>query len=92
VLGYTTQARFLFNCGLLELAADAGLREKAALQKLVNEHEMGELFKVIGRIKRWLQEVPAERAHCHGVHGPVSRPAGALGQPGRLEGVRAQCT
>jgi SAM-dependent MidA family methyltransferase len=48
VLGYTTQARFLFNCGLLELAADAGLREKAALQKLVNEHEMGELFKVIG--------------------------------------------
>jgi SAM-dependent MidA family methyltransferase len=48
VLGYTTQARFLFNCGLLELAADADLREKAAMQKLVNEHEMGELFKVIG--------------------------------------------
>ncbi|WP_232533177.1 MULTISPECIES: class I SAM-dependent methyltransferase [Ramlibacter] len=48
VLGYTTQARFLFNCGLLELAADASLRDKAAIQKLVNEHEMGELFKVIG--------------------------------------------
>jgi SAM-dependent MidA family methyltransferase len=48
VLGYTTQARFLFNCGLLELGADADLRDKAAIQKLVNEHEMGELFKVIG--------------------------------------------
>jgi SAM-dependent MidA family methyltransferase len=48
VLGYTSQARFLFNCGLLDLAANAGLRDKAAIQKLVNEHEMGELFKVIG--------------------------------------------
>ncbi len=48
VLGFTTQARFLFNCGLLDLAADAPVREHAAMQKLVNEHEMGELFKVIG--------------------------------------------
>lgn len=48
VLGYTTQAHFLFNCGLLELAADADPAQRAALQKLVNEHEMGELFKVVG--------------------------------------------
>ncbi|HYF17933.1 MAG TPA: SAM-dependent methyltransferase [Ramlibacter sp.] len=48
VLGYVTQARFLFNCGVLELAAGASVRERAAVQKLVNEHEMGELFKVIG--------------------------------------------
>lgn len=48
VLGYTTQARFLFNCGVLELAQGAGVRDTAALQKLVGEHEMGELFKVIG--------------------------------------------
>jgi SAM-dependent MidA family methyltransferase len=48
VLGYTSQARFLFDCGVLELAADASLAERTALQKLVHEHEMGELFKVIG--------------------------------------------
>ncbi len=48
VLGYTTQARFLLNCGLLEFAAEAGLAQRTAVQKLVHEHEMGELFKVIG--------------------------------------------
>ncbi len=48
VLGYTSQARFLFNCGLAELLQDADLRQRAMAQKLVNEHEMGELFKVIG--------------------------------------------
>jgi len=48
VLGYTSQAHFLFNCGLLDLAADAPPEQHAAMQKLVNEHEMGELFKVIG--------------------------------------------
>jgi SAM-dependent MidA family methyltransferase len=48
VLGYTSQGRFLINCGLLEVAKDAGPRENAMLSKLVNEHEMGELFKVIG--------------------------------------------
>ena len=74
VLGYSTQARFLMNCGLLdrvaaELAAgpppvapsSAGalcaataapggshyLRQTAAVNKLLNESEMGELFKVI---------------------------------------------
>ena len=48
VLGYTSQGRFLINSGLLEVAKDAGPRENAMLSKLVNEHEMGELFKVIG--------------------------------------------
>ncbi len=46
-LGYTSQARFLFNCGLMELLAGASLADRAAAQKLVNEHEMGELFKVL---------------------------------------------
>jgi SAM-dependent MidA family methyltransferase len=48
VLGYTSQGRFLINCGLMAVAKDAGPRENAMLGKLVNEHEMGELFKVIG--------------------------------------------
>ena len=48
VLGYTSQGRFLINCGLLDVARDAGPRDHAMLGKLVNEHEMGELFKVIG--------------------------------------------
>lgn len=47
VLGYTSQGRFLLNAGLLTLARDAGPRENAMMQKLVNEHEMGELFKVL---------------------------------------------
>ena len=47
VLGYTSQGRFLVNCGLIEVAEDAGPRENAMMQKLLNEHEMGELFKVL---------------------------------------------
>ena len=78
VLGYTSQANFLMNCGLLDLVAaefaagpppvapssaaaicrplggkaDAPggshyLRQTAAVNKLLNESEMGELFKVI---------------------------------------------
>ncbi|QCB46986.1 SAM-dependent methyltransferase [Hydrogenophaga sp. PAMC20947] len=47
VLGYTSQGRFLINCGLIDVARDAGPRENAMMQKLVNEHEMGELFKVL---------------------------------------------
>jgi len=47
VLGYTTQANFLINCGLLPPLMDAPLAEKAMAQKLITEHEMGELFKVI---------------------------------------------
>lgn len=47
VLGYTSQGRFLLNCGLLDGLDNASLAERAMAQKLVNEHEMGELFKVI---------------------------------------------
>jgi SAM-dependent MidA family methyltransferase len=48
VVGYTSQAHFLMNCGLLQLLAGADLRTTANAQKLLTEHEMGELFKVIG--------------------------------------------
>lgn len=47
VLGYTSQGRFLLNCGLLDGLDNASLAERTMVQKLVNEHEMGELFKVI---------------------------------------------
>jgi SAM-dependent MidA family methyltransferase len=51
VLGYCTQARFLMNCGLLEKLGSASFADKAMAQKLIAEHEMGELFKVIGLVK-----------------------------------------
>ena len=47
VLGYTSQAHCLINCGLMDLLQHAPLAERAAAQQLLNEHEMGELFKVI---------------------------------------------
>jgi SAM-dependent MidA family methyltransferase len=48
VLGYTSQARFLLNCGVLNgLNTDTALKDKSAVQKLLAEHEMGELFKVL---------------------------------------------
>ena len=47
-LGYTTQARFLMNCGVVALLAQAPLAGRIAGQRLLAEHEMGELFKVIG--------------------------------------------
>ncbi len=48
VIGYCTQARFLMNCGLLDRLASASLPNRVMAQKLIMEHEMGELFKVIG--------------------------------------------
>lgn len=47
VLGYTSQGRFLINAGLIELAGEVPVAQRANLAKLVNEHEMGELFKVL---------------------------------------------
>ena len=51
VLGYTGQGRFLINCGVLDGMGDdasaASIGQRAMVQKLINEHEMGELFKVI---------------------------------------------
>ncbi|MDP1692594.1 MAG: SAM-dependent methyltransferase [Burkholderiaceae bacterium] len=55
VLGYTSQARFLLNCGLASLMGEAQQRSDwpalASAQKLLAEHEMGELFKVIGLLR-----------------------------------------
>jgi SAM-dependent MidA family methyltransferase len=47
VLGYTSQARFLLNCGIADLLQDTDLPTRAHAQKLITEHEMGELFKVL---------------------------------------------
>jgi len=51
VLGYASQAHFLLNCGVLELAAgDGGAPDPALLgplQRLVSEAEMGELVKAL---------------------------------------------
>lgn len=53
-LGYNSQARFLLDCGLLEafdaLASDDArtrVRQAQAVQQLLSEAEMGELFKAI---------------------------------------------
>jgi len=46
-LGFTTQARFLLNCGIAQWLADADIPDRAAGHRLIAEHEMGELFKVI---------------------------------------------
>ena len=55
VLGYTSQARFLLNCGLASAMESAQHKSDwpvlAAAQKLIAEHEMGELFKVIGLVR-----------------------------------------
>lgn len=47
VAGYTSQGRFLLNCGLAALLESASLPERALALRLVTEHEMGELFKVL---------------------------------------------
>lgn len=54
VYGFTSQARFLLNAGLIELLGQQSRTDarshagmQVALQKLTSEAEMGELFKVI---------------------------------------------
>lgn len=56
--GYTTQAQFLMNCGLLDLLAKESPEHieryapmTAAVQKLLSPSEMGDLFKVIAFTK-----------------------------------------
>lgn len=52
-LGYTSQARFLMNCGIVDAMATWSpgtpdyYRAAGAVQTLVSEAEMGELFKVM---------------------------------------------
>jgi SAM-dependent MidA family methyltransferase len=66
LLGYTSQARFLLNCGLLERLAEStrggavdpgSVRALGAVQTLLSEAEMGELFKAIA-FGRGLPPVP----------------------------------
>ncbi|MEO8185759.1 MAG: SAM-dependent methyltransferase [Burkholderiaceae bacterium] len=48
VLGYTSQAHFLLNCGVLDqLQKQHTAQNSAALHRLVSEAEMGELVKVL---------------------------------------------
>jgi len=54
VLGYTTQAQFLVNCGITEVLAEANAENAlryapiaAQAQRLLSPAEMGELFKVL---------------------------------------------
>ncbi len=56
--GYTSQARFLMNCGLLDIAAQLPQDDRVAyaqaiapVHKLLSEAEMGELFKAIAFTK-----------------------------------------
>jgi SAM-dependent MidA family methyltransferase len=54
LLGYTTQAQFLFNCGITDMLSRCSPTEPARylplasrVQKLISPAEMGELFKVM---------------------------------------------
>lgn len=47
VMGYTSQGRFLINCGLVSMLEGLSLAQRSAAHRLLAEHEMGELFKVI---------------------------------------------
>jgi SAM-dependent MidA family methyltransferase len=47
VVGYTSQGRFLLNCGLASLLHTTSTTDAVRAHKLIAEHEMGELFKVI---------------------------------------------
>ena len=51
VLGYTTQAHFLLNCGLAAKMEQQPLDQRVLAAKLVMEHEMGEFFKVLALCK-----------------------------------------
>lgn len=59
VAGYTNQASFLVNAGMLSLLENSlqTPQQKAnslqAVKKLLQPHEMGELFKVIALTKNW---------------------------------------
>ena len=54
LIGYLPQSHFLFNLGIIDLLAQTAppgtadyLRTSTSVQKLTDQHEMGELFKVI---------------------------------------------
>jgi SAM-dependent MidA family methyltransferase len=66
-LGYTSQAHFLINSGLLGLLENASVVERQQAQMLIQDHEMGELFKVmaLGADKPWepVGFVQGDRSH-----------------------------
>ena len=72
--GYASQARFLLNAGITELLAEqpdeARWRANSAVQKLISEAEMGELFKVwafsCGLNETLLGFQLGDRSHCLG--------------------------
>ena len=51
ILGYTSQGWFLLNLGLAQRMEASDLPTRTMAQKLLMEHEMGELFKVMGLCK-----------------------------------------
>lgn len=74
LIGYTTQAQFLINCGITALLAQLDPNDIArwgpaagAVQKLLSPAEMGELFKVIGFGRQvsidWLGFANGDRCH-----------------------------
>jgi SAM-dependent MidA family methyltransferase len=68
VLGYAGQAHFLVNCGALaclgrhEPGSTAYLKQAAAVQKLIQPSEMGELFKAIA-LGKGLELMPLGFSH-----------------------------
>lgn len=67
LLGYTTQAHFLMNCGLVNLMQAASAAARSRAERLILEHEMGELFKVIALGRGFAQAplgfVRGDRSH-----------------------------
>ncbi|UOO82164.1 class I SAM-dependent methyltransferase [Uruburuella testudinis] len=54
LIGYTSQAHFLLNLGITDIMAQTAqpqsadyIHQSAALHQLIDQHEMGELFKVM---------------------------------------------
>jgi SAM-dependent MidA family methyltransferase len=74
LMGYTSQAGFLINCGITDLlhgqstTDPAYIKQAAALQKLMSPAEMGELFKVValgrGLTQPLLGFVRGDRSHA----------------------------
>ena len=63
VVGYTTQAQFLINCGITDLLERAGPHDARnylplanRAQQLLSPAEMGELFKVLAVSKGMNQD------------------------------------
>ena len=68
ILGYTSQGHFLLNCGFAQKAEQLPLAQRPLAGKLVLEHEMGELFKVLGLVKGVAPWVALGFAHGDRTH------------------------